>query len=74
MELTPPPAAVFSCCQVDKSKVSNSSSKMSSPLQMVAGALVPMALVTDGTQSDKAVASVHTSIRRDFMAILCSFL
>jgi hypothetical protein len=35
---------------------------------MVAGALVPMAVVTDGTQSDEAVAIVHTSITRDFMA------
>jgi hypothetical protein len=67
MSLTPPPAAVFSWFQVDKSKVSNSSLKIRSPLQMVAGALVPIAVVADGTHCAAAAAIVQTNITRDRM-------
>lgn len=69
MSLTPPPAAVFSWFQVDKSKVLNSSLKMRSPLQMVAGALVPIAVVADGTHCAVAAAIVQTKITRDRMLL-----
>ena len=69
MSLTPPPDAVLSWFQVDKSKVSNSSLKMRSPLQMVAGALVPIAVVTDGLHWAAAAAIVQTHITRDRMLL-----
>jgi hypothetical protein len=69
ISLTPPPAAVFSWFQVDKSRLSNSSLKIRSPLQMVAGALVPMAVVGDERQSAEAAAIVQTNITRDLMVL-----
>ena len=72
MSLTPPPDAVFSWFQVDKSNVSNSSLKMRSPLQMVAGAFVPTAVVTDGTHCAETAAIVQTNIARDRMSLSLS--
>lgn len=75
IKLTPPPAAVFSWFQIDKSKTLNSSLKMSSPLQISAGALVPMAVVTDGKHSACAAAIVQTSTTRVLMltGVPCSW-